>query len=246
MLKDLPPKTDITLKVQTSRQERLFYESVRLHAIDRLENSNASGLMGLFAELMKLRRACCHPKLVDPTSKIPSSKLERFTELIRNLHSAGHKVLVFSQFVDHLKILKAEIEELGFSCQYLDGSTPAKKRAAAVREFQGGASDVFLISLKAGGTGLNLTEANYVIHMDPWWNPATEDQASDRAHRLGQKKPVTVYRLIAADTIEEKILKLHEQKRELVDTLLAGSDRAAKMSAKELLGLLKETAVDVR
>jgi SNF2 family DNA or RNA helicase len=243
VLKDLPAKTDITLKVQPSRQERLFYESVRLHAVHCLENSKTAGVIGIFAELMKLRRACCHPKLVDPTSKTPSSKLERFRELVTDLHHAGHKVLVFSQFVDHLKILRAEIEKLQLKFQYLDGSTPAKKRAQAVKTFQSGVSDVFLISLRAGGTGLNLTEANYVIHMDPWWNPATEDQASDRAHRLGQRRPVTVYRLILADTIEERILDLHGQKRELVDNLLQGSDRAGRLSAKELLGLLRETAL---
>jgi len=167
----------------------------------------------------------------------------RFSELVSDLHQAGHKVLVFSQFVDHLKILKAEIEKLELSYQYLDGSTPSKKRAQAVKTFQNGVSDIFLISLKAGGTGLNLTKANYVIHVDPWWNPATEDQASDRAHRLGQQKPVTVYRLILADTIEEKILNLHDQKRELVESLLTGSDRAGTLSTKELLGLLRETAL---
>ena len=242
VLPDLPAKTDITLKVELSREERLFYESVRLNALERLEESEEPAFVGILAELTRLRRACCHPSLLDPNTRVTSSKLERFKELITDLHEAGHRVLVFSQFVDHLSILRREVEKLGLSYRYLDGSTTAKARKRAVKEFQEGFGDLFLISLKAGGTGLNLTQANYVIHMDPWWNPATEDQASDRAHRIGQDKPVTVYRLIGADTVEEKILRLHDEKRELVDNLLSGADRAAKLSTEELMRLLRQSA----
>ena len=124
------------------------------------------------------------------------------------------------------------------SYQYLDGSTPTKERKRRVNDFQAGNGDVFLISLKAGGTGLNLTAADYVIHMDPWWNPAVEDQASDRAHRIGQRRPVTIYRLVAKGTIEEKIVDLHRHKRALADTLLAGADVSGKMSTEELLTLI--------
>ncbi|MCH1504470.1 MAG: SWF/SNF helicase family protein, partial [Verrucomicrobiales bacterium] len=120
------------------------------------------------------------------------------------------------------------------------GSTPAKKRQQAVDAFQRGEDDVFLISLRAGGTGLNLTAADYVIHMDPWWNPAVEDQASDRAHRIGQQRPVTVYRLVVANTIEEKIVNLHHQKRDLADSLLSGTETAGKLSPEQLLDLLKD------
>ena len=124
--------------------------------------------------------------------------------------------------------------------QYLDGSTPAKKRKQGVDAFQNGEGDVFLISLKAGGTGLNLTAADYVLHMDPWWNPAVEDQASDRAHRIGQQRPVTIYRLVAKGTIEDKIVALHKVKRDLADSLLTGADASGKVSTEDLLALIQQ------
>ena len=127
---------------------------------------------------------------------------------------------------------------MGVSYQYLDGSTSMKRRKEAVESFQSGKGDVFLISLKAGGTGLNLTAADYVFHMDPWWNPAVEDQATDRAHRIGQQRPVNVYRFITRGTIEEKIVDLHNTKRDLADSLLAGTDRAGKLSTEDLIALL--------
>jgi len=148
--------------------------------------------------------------------------------------------LVFSQFVGHLSLIKERLDKLGISYQYLDGSTPAKQRAIRVKDFQSGKGDLFLISLKAGGSGLNLTAADYVIHMDPWWNPAVEDQASDRAHRIGQQRPVTIYRLIVKNSIEEKIVGLHRDKRNLADSLLAGSDVSGSFSASQLLGLLRQ------
>lgn len=240
VLKDLPPKTDITVPVELSRKERLFYESLRVRAVERIEEERA-GLISILAELMKLRRACCHPTLVGGEPELGSAKLERFLEMVDELLEGEHRALVFSQFVDHLAIVSKALRERGVSYQYLDGSTPPKKRQAAVKAFQEGEGDLFLISLKAGGTGLNLTAANYVVHLDPWWNPATEDQASDRAHRIGQEDAVTVYRLIGKDTIEEKILALHKEKREMVDNLLAGSDKAGKLSAEELLALLRES-----
>ena len=147
---------------------------------------------------------------------------------------------MFSQFVDHLSILREELDRKGVSYQYLDGSSPAKQRKQSVEAFQAGQGDVFLISLKAGGLGLNLTAADYVIHMDPWWNPAVEDQASDRAHRLGQQRPVTIYRFITQGTIEERINALHASKRDLADSLLEGADISAKLSAEELLKWIRE------
>jgi SNF2 family DNA or RNA helicase len=152
-----------------------------------------------------------------------------------------HKALVFSQFVDHLAIVREWLEKKGISYQYLDGSTPALERKKRVDAFQAGQGDIFLISLKAGGTGLNLTAADYVIHMDPWWNPAVEDQASDRAHRMGQLRPVTIYRLVVQETIEEKIIALHAEKRDLADSLLDGGDAAGRMDTAALLRLLKES-----
>ena len=238
VLKDLPPKTEITVSVELSREERLYYESLRMSAVERLEEEKA-GVIHVLAELMKLRRACCHPRLTGGDAE--SSKLARFMELVENLREGGHRALVFSQFVDHLKLVGEELESQGIPYLYLDGSTPGRKRGELVEAFQQGEGDLFLISLKAGGTGLNLTAANYVVHLDPWWNPATEDQASDRAHRIGQEQAVTVYRLIGKGTIEEKILALHNEKRELVDNLLAGSDRSGKLSPDELLALLRES-----
>jgi SNF2 family DNA or RNA helicase len=135
------------------------------------------------------------------------------------------------------------LEERGIRYQYLDGATPAKERQRRVDAFQNGEGELFLISLKAGGTGLNLTAADYVIHLDPWWNPAVEDQATDRAHRIGQDRPVTVYRLVASGTIEEQILQMHADKRELVAGVLDGTDRAAKMETEDLIRLIKAGSV---
>jgi SNF2 family DNA or RNA helicase len=147
---------------------------------------------------------------------------------------------VFSQFVDHLQLIRAHLERQGIAYQYLDGATTMQARKTRVDAFQAGDGDVFLISLKAGGMGINLTAADYVIHMDPWWNPAVEDQASDRAHRMGQLRPVTIYRLVAKHTIEESIVALHQHKRDLADSLLDGSDAAARMSAADMFAMLQE------
>jgi SNF2 family DNA or RNA helicase len=189
---------------------------------------------------MRLRRACCNPQLVIKDSSLPSAKLAAFHEIVAELRSNGHRALVFSQFVDHLTIVRKSLDAEGITYCYLDGSTPQKDRQSQVSAFQSGKGELFLISLKAGGTGLNLTAADYVIHLDPWWNPAVEDQASDRAHRIGQLRPVTVYRLVAANTIEEKIVALHHQKRELADSLLEGTESAGRVSADDLPELLRE------
>jgi SNF2 family DNA or RNA helicase len=243
VLKDLPAKTEIVLDIELSKDERAFYEALRRNAIDNLTN-DSSGQGGekhlkILAEIMRLRRACCNPVLVDKDITISSTKLAVFDEIVDELIDNNHKALVFSQFTSHLALLKAHLDSKGIVYQYLDGSTPAKKRQDLIDKFQGGEGDLFLISLKAGGSGLNLTAADYVIHMDPWWNPAVEDQATDRAHRIGQDKPVTVYRLVTTNTIESKILKLHEHKRDLADQLLTGSDISAKLTADDLLDLLK-------
>ncbi|MFZ3253675.1 MAG: C-terminal helicase domain-containing protein, partial [Syntrophales bacterium] len=194
----------------------------------------------ILAEIMRLRRACCNPQLVAPNSDIPSAKLAAFQEIVAELLASGHRALVFSQFVDHLTILRRDLDKEGITYQYLDGATSAKERQLRVAAFQAGRGELFLISLKAGGLGLNLTAADYVIHMDPWWNPAVEDQASDRAHRIGQTRPVTVYRLVAGNTIEEKIVALHHRKRDLADSLLEGTETSARVSAEDLMELLRE------
>jgi SNF2 family DNA or RNA helicase len=244
VLDDLPAKTEITLSVSLSEGERAFYETLRRNAVESLERMTDAGdgskQLKILAELMRLRRACCNPNLVSPELGLKSSKLELFAETVEELLDNGHKALIFSQFVGHLGLLKEWVESKGIKYQYLDGSTTPQKREEAIAAFQSGrGGDLFLISLKAGGTGLNLTAADYVIHTDPWWNPAVEDQASDRAHRIGQTRPVTIYRLITENTIEEKILNLHAHKRDLADSLLEGSDASAKMTSADLLALMK-------
>jgi SNF2 family DNA or RNA helicase len=146
---------------------------------------------------------------------------------------------VFSQFVRHMTLARRFLDESGAKTLMLTGSTPAPDRRELVEKFQNGDVDVFLISLKAGGFGLNLTRASYVVHLDPWWNPAVEDQASDRAHRIGQTLPVTVLRLVAGETLEEPILELHARKKALADGILEGSDVASKLDLDELLSLVK-------
>ena len=244
VLAELPERTEIQLQVDLSEAETALYEALRRRAVEELTNSTAKDgekHLKILAALTKLRRACCHSALVSKDVSWPSSKLNLFGEVLSELLDNGHKVLVFSQFVDYLEIIRAYLDEKKVSYQYLDGQTPALERKRRVDAFQAGVGDVFLISLKAGGTGLNLTAADYVIHMDPWWNPAVEDQASDRAHRIGQQRPVTIYRLVTQGTIEEKIVAMHRQKRDLADSVLEGSEMAAKLRADDLLRLIAET-----
>jgi superfamily II DNA or RNA helicase len=243
VLSELPSRTEILLQVELTQEEKAFYEALRQDAIRKLSESDleaGSQHLQVLAEIMKLRRACCNPALVQSKLKIKSSKLELFGETLTELLDNNHKALVFSQFVDHLTIIREYLDQHQISYQYLDGSTPAKERKKRVDAFQAGEGDVFLISLKAGGTGLNLTAADYVIHMDPWWNPAVEDQASDRAHRIGQQRPVTIYRLVAKGTIEDKIIDLHQQKRDLANSLLEGTEMSGKISTEQLLRLIQE------
>jgi SNF2 family DNA or RNA helicase len=238
---ELPARTDLDVVVPLSSEERALYDDVRLATLAKLgEGAVESQRFDILAALTRLRLAACHPKLIDDEWKGATSKLTRLLELVKDLTDAGHQVLVFSQFTSHLALVQAALRDEGVAYSYLDGQVPVAERARRVEAFQRGAGgDVFLISLKAGGTGLTLTAADYVIHLDPWWNPAVEDQASDRAHRIGQTRPVTVYRLIAEDTIEQQILSLHAQKRELVDALLAGTDAAGKLSTAQLVGLIR-------
>lgn len=241
VLEELPPRTEITLEVEMSEEEILFYEALRQNALEVLENSREkkSRHLQILTEIMKLRQACCNPRLIAQDTNISSSKLKVFSSVVEELLGGNHKALVFSQFIGHLSILREYLDEQGIKYRYLDGSTSTARRKQEVDAFQAGEGDLFLISLKAGGLGLNLTAADYVLHMDPWWNPAIEDQASDRAHRIGQTRPVTIYRLVCKDTIEEKIVKLHQEKRDLAGSLLEGSDMSAKMSSEDLLDLIR-------
>ncbi len=244
VLQELPGRTDITLEVELSKEEAVLYEVIRRKAVENMEKLNGEKAgkqhLQILAELMRLRRMCCHSKLVLPESDIKCSKLELLGDTVRELLENNHKALIFSQFTDYLKLIAKKMDEMGVTYRYLDGSMSQKKRQVEVDAFQAGESDVFLISLKAGGFGLNLTAADYVIHMDPWWNPAVENQAADRAHRYGQQRPVTVYRMITKGTIEEKIVDLHQRKEKLAQDILDGSDTPAKISLDELMDILKE------
>ena len=241
--RELPARTEIEVPIALSTAETQMYEDVRLLAVAELSKQAKKTpedrqRFQVLAALTKLRLLASHPKLHDAESPVASSKMQRLLELVDELRSAGHRALIFSQFTSHLELVQDELTHAGVEWLYLDGGTPLRERARLIERFQDGEGDVFLISLKAGGTGINLTAADYVIHLDPWWNPAVEDQATDRAHRIGQTKPVTVYRLIARGTVEERILQLHASKRALVADVLDGSDVAGKLTTKDLLALI--------
>lgn len=239
VLTELPPKTEQTIYVEQSKEEAIFYEALRRKAEERIRSlMSTNDRLGVLAEITKLRQACCDSSLVDSALTIENSKLNLFIETVKNIIDNGHKALVFSQYVSFLSIVRKRIEAENITYQYLDGSTSPANRKKSVEAFQSGEGDLFLLSLKAGGSGLNLTAADYVIHLDPWWNPAVEDQASDRAHRIGQERPVTIYRLVMQNTIEEKIISLHAHKRNLANELLSGQGVSGKLSNEDLMKLI--------
>lgn len=236
---DLPPKIESDKLIDLASDQKALYtqvlREVRAHIMGEVERVGvAKSQLHILAGLTKLRQAACDPRLLGLPRQYgheDSAKLTALRELMQEAESGGHKVLVFSQFVSMLKLVKEAMNEDKIRYEYLDGST--KDRTAAIDRFQEDPTvTAFLISLKAGGSGLNLTAADTVIHFDPWWNPAVEEQASDRAHRIGQKKVVTVYRLVAAGTIEEKILQLKQKKMELVASVLSEDSGGAKSLSK--------------
>ncbi len=248
VLTDLPPRTEIVHEVVPGKRERALLEVLRQQAEDSVNRVISDGAapgqaqIHLLAALTKLRRAACDPRLVAPELGLVGAKVQEFERLAVELVAGKHKALVFSQFTDFLALLRERLDAAGLAYQYLDGSTPAAERGKRVAAFQQGSGDFFLISLKAGGFGLNLTAADYVIIADPWWNPAAEDQASGRAHRIGQLRPVTVYRLVTQGSIEDRIVRLHRSKRELAEGILGGQDGGAVMDAGALLALLRGDA----
>jgi SNF2 family DNA or RNA helicase len=179
----------------------------------------------VFTALLRLRQMACDPRLVDPTLEHGGSKRDVFLNRVRAVVEGGRRALVFSQFVELLSLWRRDLDREGIAYEYLDGATV--DRAEVVRRFQEGDAPLFLISLKAGGTGLTLTAADTVILCDPWWNPAVEAQAGDRAHRIGQTRAVTVYRLICKGTVEERVMALKDRKRRLAESLLEGLDAPA-------------------
>ncbi|MBC8104790.1 MAG: SNF2 helicase associated domain-containing protein, partial [Cytophagales bacterium] len=226
--KDLPPRTENLVYSEMEPAQRRLYDRLRdqfraqlLGMIGEEDKTTAGGAqMKILEGLLRLRQVCCHPRLVEPEFEGGSAKFTALLETLETLRAEGHKALVFSQFTKMLAILKTELDARGIPYLYLDGKT--RDRQSPVDQFQNDAAvPFFLISLKAGGVGLNLTAADYVLHIDPWWNPAVERQATDRAHRIGQDKPVFVYKFVAKDSVEEKILALQDRKRALVDQLIS-------------------------
>jgi SNF2 family DNA or RNA helicase len=223
---ELPEKIEQVAFCEMSPEQRAIYrqllEAGRREVLGVNDNSLAKARMVMLTTLLRLRQVCCDPRLLS-VEDAPSAKTDLFRELLDEVIDGGHRVLVFSQFTQMLGLLRERLTADGVESCYLDGAT--RDRAAVVEKFQRDARiPVFLISLKAGGVGLNLTGADTVIHFDPWWNPAVEAQATDRAHRIGQRRVVTSYKLIARDTVEEKILKLQERKRGLLKGILADED----------------------
>ena len=230
---DLPEKIEINTFVSLSSFERESYDNIRTQTIEQLRSPQTHRLE-ILANITKLRQICCHRGLVVPTAGKHSSKLDRTLELLEMLLEEGRKILIFSQFVQLLTKLREFLDERKTQHRqweycYLDGQTSTEKRNTEIETFQKGNIQIFLLSLKAGGVGINLTEATEVILLDPWWNPAIEDQASDRAHRIGQKNVVSIFRIIAQDTIESQILEIHRQKRALADSILSVPEEQISM-----------------
>ncbi|PJG57719.1 DEAD/DEAH box helicase [Aeromonas cavernicola] len=238
VLTELPDKTDIVHHISLSPEERQLYEATRREVVQQVQSSDGRALMHVLSGLTRLRRLCCSPALVMPDWAHASSKLDEAMVLLKEAIEGGHRVLVFSQFVDLLSLLRVRIEQQAWDYCYLDGGCSTKARQESILRFRHEDVPLFLISLKAGGTGLNLTQADTVLHLDPWWNPAVEDQASDRAHRMGQTNPVTVYRLVCEQTVEEKIVALHDEKRALADGLLSGQSDVRGLDMESLRALL--------
>ncbi|MEM9235568.1 MAG: DEAD/DEAH box helicase [Verrucomicrobiota bacterium] len=240
---ELPAKTEIIHRVDLNKPQTQLYESIRASMDKRVREAISGKGLGqsqivALSALLKLRLICCHPKLLEGTSDgVESAKLDFLTEeLLPTLLEEGRRILLFSQFTSMLRLIERQLEKAGISWLKLTGQS--RNRGELVERFQSGEVPVFLISLKAGGTGLNLTAADTVIHYDPWWNPAAENQATDRAHRIGQDKPVFVHKLICTGTIEDRILELQSRKSELVEALLSEETSSLKLDPKTLGHLL--------
>jgi SNF2 family DNA or RNA helicase len=228
VVKDLPPKQEQVLALDLNPKHEKIYQT-RLNR----ERQKVLGLLGdwernrfeIFRSLTMLRQLSLHAGLVEENDAgVASAKIDHLAEQLPELIAEGHSALVFSQFTGFLALVRAKLDEAGIAFAYLDGSMTATARSVQIAEFTRGGVQVFLISLKAGGFGLNLTEADYCFVCDPWWNPAAEAQAVDRAHRIGQTRPVTVYRLVSTGTIEEKVIALQDRKRELFNAVLDDGD----------------------
>lgn len=241
VLSELPDKIENTFFAELEPSQKKIYSAylsaARREAKELLDFGDKLKILSL---LMRLRQICCHPSLVSDEYEKESGKLNLLLELTESGITAGHRILIFSQFTSMLAIIRKHLYEMGIEPFYLDGSTPANERAELADRFNKGEKSVFLVSLKAGGTGLNLTGADMVIHYDPWWNPAVMNQASDRAYRIGQTRAVHVIKLAAKGTIEEQILKLQEKKQNLADEIVTeNSATLANLTREEILDLFK-------
>jgi len=243
VLSELPDKVEDVAYVSLEGEQKKLYMAAALELKTMLEDrgqSFAKQRFQVLAKLTRLRQICCDLVLCYPDYKGESAKLEMCLSMVGDGVTSGHKILVFSQFASMLRIMDARIQELGIPRYLLTGSTPVAKREEMVAGFGRGEVPVFLISLKAGGVGLNLASADMVIHYDPWWNVAAQNQATDRAHRIGQKNTVMVYQMIGAGTIEENILHLQEAKKRLASQVIDGAGGwAASLTREELLELLE-------
>ncbi len=242
VLKDLPAKLEEVRYARLSGEQQRIYDAQVVHMKHMLASSGkASGeeKIRIFSELTRIRQICCDPSLILEDYTGESAKREACMELIQSAMEGGHRMLVFSQFVSMLDLLEKDLQRAGIAYYKIVGATPKEKRLQLVRSFNEGTTPVFLISLKAGGTGLNLTGADVVIHYDPWWNLAAQNQATDRAHRIGQTHEVTVFKLILKDTIEERIMQLQDAKKDLAEAILEGSSESIlSLSPEELMQLL--------
>lgn len=244
VLKDLPDKLEETRVVRFDDEQQRLYDAQVVHMKKELASGDDSDFnkkkLQILAELTRLRQVCCDPHLCYENYKGESAKRESCMDLIESAVAGGHKILLFSQFTSMLALLEESLKERGLSYYKITGETNKQERLAMVKQFNEDDTPVFLISLKAGGVGLNLTGADVVIHYDPWWNLAVQNQATDRAHRIGQTKKVTVYKMIAKGTIEEKIMKLQETKKDLADSIINGDNTGmGSLTKEELLELLE-------
>jgi len=243
VISELPEKIEKKYYVQMTSDQRLAYKNYMKDVKLSIKNGEEDKVT-IFSYLTRLRQICLDPSLVDENYNGKNGKINTAIDIIEDIIESKYKILVFSQFTSVLKKLRKELIERGIESKYLDGTTVAKERISLVNEFnESKEAQVFLISLKAGGTGLNLTSAKFVMHMDPWWNPSIEDQATDRAHRIGQKNIVEVIKLIAKDTIEENIIKLQEDKREIINSVISDDslniNNISKLTNEEILDLFK-------
>lgn len=243
VLKDLPDKLEEVQYAKFEKEQRKLYDAQVVHMQQVLAEQDESDFqknkLKILAEITKLRQICCDPALCFENYKGTSAKMEACMELVNRAIEGGHKILLFSQFTSMLDLIEKEFQKQKISYYVITGATLKEKRLEMVKKFNADDTNVFLISLKAGGTGLNLTGADVVIHYDPWWNLAVQNQATDRAHRIGQKKKVTVYKLLAKNTIEEKIQKVQENKKNLAEQILSGEmGQIGKLTRDELMDLL--------